>query len=1136
MASSATPPSNPPCVVQRHLPQPPIAAATVLPVSSPPSLASAVASFRAASRDDTLPSLHAVQLQSQPKPPPPAVAPPADVPIPASAASDTQRAASILSTYWNVSFQPSMRIFLYVFSGPRRQGDLHSAIAALCPEAEILDTDVLIDISFDVACDTVWGDIVFLLRSRIIAGTIWSPPCSTFSSARKSRDGGPPPLRGASPETIFGLPGLTAAQRERLRCGTLLAMRSAEGLWLCIEFTIPFIFEQPAPREGRPHMTRLPPFKAIREHPEVVSKLVDQCQFTAPTSKTTELLLYRISGSDGPIQATPIVCDHPHRSWTVPWSGESYWGAHPRLTGRQWAIPTEDWRPHMRGRPPSGEFLTQATAFYPPAFNAMLAHWLVASTTVPATPHCAHETSGLPSFVRVGQWGNALVKTDEGSRPLKRGHDAISAAADTLSKPPVTQNTPLAQPPAVHAGHATVGGMRRTVASLKRLPASATAIGLQIAAAVDMHLSQHPAALDAALAAIGAGNEAPPLAAEHVDGVRRILSAVLQPEDISQSPLSETFPGILGAWRAAAGDPDDMPEQWLRSGAPAGVSLDVPSRGIFPAYSESDDARDMDPEHLTTEEGFINYEGIDSDDGVWEEIQRFVAASWVLEFPSVESAAEYLGAQPVLSRIGLISKMRLGILKRRIVIDAKRSWVSRSSRKYERVILPRATDVIVDALDLLRLAWGASLDHFEWFIADFKDAFWHVPLHKREQRFFVVQLRGKVFVLLRTAQGSRGAPLTWARTAALVCRLTQAMFSASELRLSIYVDDPLGAIFAPLQRRNRIMAIIVLVWSALGFTLSLQKAKRGQSVVWTSVELSVSQSDDDYAVVAQTKPALVQEARMITNELLQGNIVPRKTLRSFCGKVSHIGSLIFTLRPFAAELWSALHSDAATSGAPQGCVWTGQIRHTLIWLRAFFNELQADILVRTFSVQTTFNARQRTTLLLDASPWGLGGVLLVGGTPREFFTSPVTCHDERLLRIVIGSSAAQQTVEALAALVAFRLWGRQLSNDRCLIGVRSDSMSTLFMLSSMTSRGYGSRIVARELALCLARFAHRPDTLEHIPGIANKVADALSRRHEPGCTFVTPRALSAATEVHPPVRTVDFYLTMLQQPALQEAV
>ena len=59
-------------------------------------------------------------------------------------------------------------------------------------------------------------------------------------------------------------------------------------------------------------------------------------------------------------------------------------------------------------------------------------------------------------------------------------------------------------------------------------------------------------------------------------------------------------------------------------------------------------------------------------------------------------------------------------------------------------------------------------------------AFWQIPLHPEERKFFVAKLDiDKVncyMVFLRTAQGSRGAPLCWARYAALIMRLTQSLY------------------------------------------------------------------------------------------------------------------------------------------------------------------------------------------------------------------------------------------------------------------------------------------------------------------------------------------------------------------------
>ena len=56
----------------------------------------------------------------------------------------------------------------------------------------------------------------------------------------------------------------------------------------------------------------------------------------------------------------------------------------------------------------------------------------------------------------------------------------------------------------------------------------------------------------------------------------------------------------------------------------------------------------------------------------------------------------------------------------------------------------------------------------ELLITDVSDAFRLVPLNSEERRFFVIRYRDTYYVFARTAQGSRGAPLSWATIASLL--------------------------------------------------------------------------------------------------------------------------------------------------------------------------------------------------------------------------------------------------------------------------------------------------------------------------------------------------------------------------------
>ena len=110
---------------------------------------------------------------------------------------------------------------------------------------------------------------------------------------------------------------------------------------------------------------------------------------------------------------------------------------------------------------------------------------------------------------------------------------------------------------------------------------------------------------------------------------------------------------------------------------------------------------------------------------------------------------------------------------------------------------------------------------------------------------------------------------------------------------------------------------------------------------------------------------------------------------------------------------------AKASGA---MVETQRVAHVLRWIRGLVT-YRADLkLCRTQNWRTALSA---PTLLLtcDASPWGLGAVLsTVGGFPLAWLASPLTAEDERALGIKIGDCACQTIVEALALLVALRVW------------------------------------------------------------------------------------------------------------------
>eukprot|EP00971_Amphidinium_carterae_P253867 5039905-Amphidinium_carterae.1 len=113
-------------------------------------------------------------------------------------------------------------------------------------------------------------------------------------------------------------------------------------------------------------------------------------------------------------------------------------------------------------------------------------------------------------------------------------------------------------------------------------------------------------------------------------------------------------------------------------------------------------------------------------------------------------------------------------------------------------------------------------------VLDFVDAFFQIPLNCEERHLFCTKLGDCIYIFRRLAQGSRLAPLIWARFAALVCRLCQSLFDVSEVRLQCYVDDPLATIRGDVPTVHRRIATLILAWRLLGLPLAFHKGQFGQ--------------------------------------------------------------------------------------------------------------------------------------------------------------------------------------------------------------------------------------------------------------------------------------------------------------------
>ena len=78
-------------------------------------------------------------------------------------------------------------------------------------------------------------------------------------------------------------------------------------------------------------------------------------------------------------------------------------------------------------------------------------------------------------------------------------------------------------------------------------------------------------------------------------------------------------------------------------------------------------------------------------------------------------------------------------------------------------------------------------------------------------------------------------------------------------------------------------------------------------------------------------------------------------------------------------------------------------------------------------------------IVTDASPWGIGGYLVIADKILSYFSCPLTAEVERVLQMKIGESSSQQVAEALAVLVALRGWKKIWMKQQISLQVKSDS-------------------------------------------------------------------------------------------------
>jgi len=152
----------------------------------------------------------------------------------------------------------------------------------------------------------------------------YSPPCFTFSRARKEGDSGPRPPRRAIGPDGYGRRNLPSEVRGSPQLGTLLAVRAALFFPALHDLHAPWLAELLPGEEGAFGLFEIDELRRLSVRSAVVRNLLCQSMYGACLTKRTE---FRVSVR---MQNLVLSCSQVIRWWRVPPAGRVHLTPHPR--------------------------------------------------------------------------------------------------------------------------------------------------------------------------------------------------------------------------------------------------------------------------------------------------------------------------------------------------------------------------------------------------------------------------------------------------------------------------------------------------------------------------------------------------------------------------------------------------------------------------------------------------------------------------------------------------------------------------------------------------------------------------------------------------------------------------------------
>ena len=634
------------------------------------------------------------------------------------------------------------RLFLDLFAGA--SSPVSHAVAEL-GLARLEPVDALVGPAHNLLDDLTFQNLQRLCSSGLIGVAAAAPPCAAFSRARL-RPGGPPPVRTLSHPT--GIPQPSVSQAEELRTSALLHSRTRHLLHLV------------ACRGGIIWLEN-PSSSILWLDPEVIA----WCRLTAPFMATVAACQvgmplhksWSFCCNDASVSRIASLCTHPV-------------GFHSAISGKRAA---------------DGSFLTRKTAAYPASLASSLAQL--------AAPWLSSATA-CDDPVKLDAW-TFLLPTRLPWPVLKHRVEDGAGTCSTARPDPAKFSDPLRGLRTSWSRRFLTGGVAGRIA-----------------------------------AALNSGSRDPPLSDSELEPFLLDLRSFLGvSDDATWSQLLHVQPGQpfrLELWHRlclACSDPDTEYFDLLREGVPLGISSPIPACKVM-APPAPPDAADIPLQHC--ESSWKS--AIDHSEIVDELLLEELAQGWIAVVPGGD---DELRREFPVSAVGKLGVVLAEGRPPRLVVDSSVSGVTCHTVLPNRSCNPTLTDVFSS------MPLSDSLERLVALVLDVAKAHRRILIRKQDRGLLCFRHKNVLYQCTTLNFGARVSSFYWARAAGLLVRLIHRLLRVRH-SAKIYVDDLLcllDSASAPVWASHVVVLLLLIK-----VPLSWHKCALSQRVVWIGWEIDLS--------------------------------------------------------------------------------------------------------------------------------------------------------------------------------------------------------------------------------------------------------------------------------------------------------